>query len=262
MQSELPAPATRAPADGAEPDFTMRLILILTWLIFIGVFALGEPQKQHNNHQAEGAQVYDVRILSQPRDNWFIASVVVNIIGVGISLGVLFAIWSQSKSIKKQVGAMVTSDRPWLLVTAAERSSVTIPEGDYMAAVWKFKNFGKTPAFIKRVIGGVDIVGNFQTDLMPIAEFTEPYAGADERILAPNQHTGDIKFKMARIMPNDEFHALTKSEKFLLLYGQIEYSDTFDGNLLHISRFCYRYTFGQRDGFYFECGGAEYNKYT
>jgi hypothetical protein len=133
-----------------------------------------------------------------------------------------------------------------------------------LAATFSFKNFGKTPAFIDEVLAGVDVIANPRTEPTN-PDYAAPYAFVDDTVIAPQQESGPVEVVLSRLQTEDEWHALTRGQLFFVLYGIIKYSDTFGDNgrgKCHHSKFCYYYSFGRRDGFYFLAGPSSNNEYT
>jgi hypothetical protein len=203
--------------------------------------------------------------------NYLLATV----IGVGLSFIVIgMLIWQNVltrkavKAAQSSSDALKTIERPWLLLTKADRfgESGKAADGSHenrYGAQLRYKNFGKTPALIDGITGGAVIIQSLDDPFRPT--YKQPYACADELVAAPGDESGDIIFMMG-VLSDEEWHRLTRGESFLVMFGEIKYSDTFGGDKAsHISRFCYRYTFngsGNQSGFHSLFGSKEYNIYT
>jgi len=196
------------------------------------------------------------------------------IVGVGLSfIVIVMLIWQNIltrtavKAAQNSSDALKTIERPWVLLTKADRfgQSGKAPDGTHenrYGAQLRYKNFGKTPALIEKISGGAMILQSLDGKFTPT--YKEPHAYADELVCAPGAESDDIIF-MAGVLSDDEWNKLTEGESFLVLFGEIKYSDTFGGDKSnHVTRFCYRYTFKNavESGFYFLFGSKEHNIYT
>jgi hypothetical protein len=128
-----------------------------------------------------------------------------------------------------------------------------------LAAVFKFKNFGNTPAFITRVAGNVEIVNN-PDDLPEIPMYRKPIVSYSDPIYGPQQESNYIKITRNTPHSDTEWGALINAEKFMVTYGIVEYSDPFKNP--HYSRFCYVYDFKRDTPIFRLCGPEIYNKHT
>ncbi|MGH9642624.1 MAG: hypothetical protein ACRD3Q_09365 [Terriglobales bacterium] len=168
---------------------------------------------------------------------------------------------------KKSADAIVNIERPWLLLAEAGRTSADDNKDGvrrvYMAAAWKFKNWGATPAFINDISGGLYVLDNI-ANLPKEPNYGPLYAGVDEPVLAPGQVSDYYKFRTREPGGSDEFYQLQNGEKVMVFYGKIDYVDRIGGDK-HVSAFAYRFTFPGRErpgGFHFVVGGEAYNRYT
>jgi hypothetical protein len=163
--------------------------------------------------------------------------------------------------------ALKNAERPWILVAEADRSaenlkSPEIPKDHpqtHLAAYVTFKNYGNTPAFITKLIGGIDIVSADATrSFLPIGD--APYTGSIEPVLPPQDNSGRIVFIVNHPSTDVEWRQLIRSNKLMVIHGTVEYRDPFGGN--HTSKFCYVYSFGTQVGFHSTFGRPEFNYYT
>jgi hypothetical protein len=202
-----------------------------------------------------------------------IAGVAGGFIGIGVLIWQNIITRTAANAAKQSADALTNIERPWLLMTDADRTTEPTknPESgvvtELLAVWWKFKNFGKTPAFIDSIAGSLIVVENLE-DMAEIPDYSRPYAYSSDPVIAPNQRSATITF-VIESTPNvhpDRFSDLVHGKAFLVLYGVIRYFDAFDDGKTkpHESRFCYFYNFTRRggDGFIFTCGSSGYNKYT
>jgi hypothetical protein len=173
-----------------------------------------------------------------------------------LSLVTAFVIWLQ-------IGSHAKAERPWVLLSIADESSER-NDGDqefFPLAYWKVKNFGKTPALIDSITGAVTVVESLEN--LPKLIFTTPNEFAFEPVIAPQQESSFVSFKMKQGLTKESTNDLIEGNGIhLVMAGRVEYRDTF-GNK-HFSNFCYSFTFGHPDerGFNRMCGPESYNQYT
>ncbi len=201
---------------------------------------------------------------------------ILTLIYVGISFFGLRAIKRQAEiaekaanAADKSADAVIKIERPWLLVTTADRWAEHFnrnsPQEQTMAAVWRFKNFGKTPAFILEISGTLEIVKNASSDLPPEPVYGKPYRILDEvSVLAPSQESQPIGIAMSHPYTSEEWRNCVNGTLLLILYCRIKYTGVFKDRQPHETRFCNQYVFaGAHDsGFTRLCGPAAYNLYT
>ena len=162
--------------------------------------------------------------------------------------------------------AVMSAERPWILVSEARLDSELIKHSDDPEAglvphfVVKFTivNVGKTPAMIYGFEGGVEIVGDLRHDFQTLEDSWE---GQVRRVLGPGQDD-TLRFITQESFDKEEsvqIHQGKSIDKHLVAFGSIEYSDTF--NKKHLSRFCYLYK-SYADGFAYFCHNPAHNQYT
>lgn len=162
--------------------------------------------------------------------------------------------------LHNQIRTVRGHERPWILVTSADRTMVD--NDRRLAAHWTIKNFGKSPAFIITIKGTVDIVGNPKTGISEPVQYGALYGGSDEHVLAPGQESGTLVAAMNEPL-GDRFGDLVVEDAklFIVFYGIVEYRDIF--KCKHQSRFSYTYSFqGRKQGFFFKAGPPKMNDYT
>jgi len=79
-----------------------------------------KPPEETNPGQAPpNERIYKVNVVSQPnqpRDPWFIASVIASLLLVVAAGGTLVILWRQTNEISKQVTSLMNSERAWIMV--------------------------------------------------------------------------------------------------------------------------------------------------
>jgi hypothetical protein len=128
----------------------------------------------------------------QAHERWYIAYVIATIIGSVAAISALIVLICQTRATTKAANAAQASadaltniERPWLLVTEAKLignygEMVNGQRVNRTAVYWKFKNFGKTPAFFDGVTGGIDLMSSFVPPTYKL-----PLGGAEDPVFSP-----------------------------------------------------------------------------
>jgi hypothetical protein len=202
---------------------------------------------------------------------WYLIATIVGVVGAWIGLGF---IWNQMKLLKvsadaakKSADALISIERPWIFPTSAHHQVEYFPEGRVATSVWRFKNFGKTPAFIYQVDSTLELVANPEVDLPPDPIYGKPYKIYEETsALAPDQESQPIGTKMSRVITREEEVEIWNDKLFLVFYCRIRYSTAFKESVTGESKFCYQYVSARGGhpvfGFVRLCGPKAYNEYT
>lgn len=179
------------------------------------------------------------------------------IIGVGVALvGLGFVYWQikigkqTAEAAKASADALINIERPWLLVSHAERR-VANAVGGKSYLVFKVTNYGNTPAEITDVGGGWAVFINI--DEMP-KEPEYGHAGFyNDRPIPKDQQSGEIVIQYDRSKHVANSH--------LIGFGFIKYRGAFAGRDTpspYVTRFSYCFTqFGNNP-----CGLPGYNSHT
>jgi hypothetical protein len=186
------------------------------------------------------------------------ALVVIGGLGVGAALVTLGILRKQTNAIQQTLNI----ERPWLLITFAdnwvEQFDKTKPQDKTTTAIWKFKNFGRTPAFILYIGCTLEIVPD-PNKLPPQPVYGKPYKFTDEMMaIAPNQESGGIGAAVDHpdTPESSEFYKCVNGELRLVLYGCVRYASSFNSKNILETRFCYEYVFaGPRESGFSKLSG-------
>lgn len=130
---------------------------------------------------------------------------------------------SQADAANTSAKALICSERAWLLVEIGKLQPFE-HKPNQLQILWIFptiKNYGKTPARMKRVAGIIKLIPEGKT-LPPVPEYI-PGQGFDEKIdlvLPP-----EVPINPRLGLDGDEFAKVEKGELSLFVHGFIEYFD-------------------------------------
>jgi hypothetical protein len=206
-----------------------------------------QTQPKSDNSDAEPKSwLYRLYLLSGP------------IIGV-VTVGTLVLVW-------KQIKALHNVERAWLLQSVEDVLPVQIDKkGPWTAktAVFQVKNWGKTPARLKKVTLKVAVVEKI-TELGVLAKYKGSTVDDIEgRPIAPGESmTLNLENVATKDVTEPEWDEVAKETKIAVFYVEVHYSDTFSRK--HLTTFCYRYVKRPMPfrGTSETCGGNKYNKAT
>lgn len=236
---------------------------MVSLLLLLAVLSFGRPQQTIATQKVttETAQQQEYNPYSDSLYRWYLRATVIGVIGGLIGLSILIG---QTLLLKQQINHLVQADRAWIITSTLERKVEMIRRSDdpeskkqpYQTVVIEFKNFGKSPAIIRKATGGLEIVGSL-THAHTMLE--EPYSSQINPILAPGEVSNPIKFIVPSPLSEDEMRRLQEGMNlFMVAYGLIEYSDSFGKP--RTSKFCYIWD-SRRQQFNWLCHNPDHNQY-
>jgi hypothetical protein len=181
--------------------------------------------------------------------NWFRTYEFVAIWLEGIALVAIFfwdrldnskqhkEILAQLEVSQKQTEALIDSERAWILADIAKLPNFQ-PDPNQVQFLWIFptiKNYGKTPARIKRIVGIVKLIS--EDEQLPTVPEYIPGQGFDQRIdtvLPPG-----IPIQPRLVLSGDEFIKIRVGKLTLYIHGFIEYLDI--GRTERRTAYCFAY---------------------
>jgi hypothetical protein len=184
--------------------------------------------------------------------NWFGPSVlpnlclaVVGIVAIGVAICTLRTIDRQTKATENAANAakasadgLINSERAWVLIEIGQKPDFR-PDPNEAQILWispTIKNYGKTPARIRKIVARAQLVPDGQA-LPPQPEYPIGQSAilSVDVVLPPNVPIQPTASPVSR----QEFIQVQQGNIFLYVHGFVDYLD-FSGTKRH-SGFCYFY---------------------
>ena len=145
---------------------------------------------------------------------------------------------SSSEIADRQTRLFFQNERPWIVVNPKTAQNWPLPQKGGVgfpldfAVDWTLKNVGRTPAIVRKLRLTIRV------DERPEPNRLINYGDAEtisNFLIAPNGEHSHRDF--CEEISETEYDAIKRSERFILFFGYVEYTDTLE-NRDHISRFC------------------------
>jgi hypothetical protein len=226
-----------------------------------------EGQESATSKAADGIQrsvsISGPVTVKSGKDNWDRLLVISTTILVAVGFLQIFFLWrtvlatsENAKAARLGAQAVISSERPWMVVNPIERKPqlLFIPEpGDPVgmetarnAFAVKIVSAGRTPAKIIR--SGLDYVMVENLSQLPaIPQYTN-ISLHDGLVMIPREEPiGRVAFLQPKaILSKAEAKAIMNKDAFVYAYGFVEYGCVFDcATCPHVVRFGYVYNFPQ-----------------
>jgi hypothetical protein len=178
--------------------------------------------------------------------------------GLTVFTGLL---WKSTAGLFNVTKIVADGDRPHMIPSEMAASGFLNSAEDGIVKVgiiYKFTNYGRSPAFMKRYCIMVLVSG---TELGPSPDYGPPTQ--NDLIVVVNAVWGSADaFPMAARLEQATVKKILEGTSKLLIVGYIEYSDTASQN--HKMRFAYHLIFGEGDRSvqFLPFGPASYREYT
>lgn len=268
-------------------------ILLLSSLTGIQARSLAMTQTDYPAAAADNSaplRSYSVKVISQPRDPYYVAYVWVTILATLVNGGIFFIIMKQGVHIESQTAhmkesvdlarasadaallnamAIINAERPWL-IHAIERTERGVGAFDQQAKdiqkrqsafTVTIHNRGRTPAELVTVFESFAFTKKGE-ELPEVPDYGCPTELRQQRILSPNEpaHALLSTFTLEQALEADfPSNELQTGEKWCWRYGHVIYKNVIDGKR-HETRFCYIYL-AEADSFIIS-GPPEYSRHT
>jgi hypothetical protein len=147
-----------------------------------------------------------------------------------------------AKAAKQSADALALIERPWVLVSSAGLTngwSSTANKSIFFGYL-KFKNYGKSPAWVIEQGGSFDIHSNTD-DLPPTPIYRDKEDFQDQGVILVPLSTAEDWQSLKLSQPEDQELPLPIGQNpdyVLCFYGYIKYKDIF--GQIHETRFCYK----------------------
>jgi hypothetical protein len=165
----------------------------------------------------------------------------------------------QTAAIEKSAAAMVTENRPWVLIALAEEreytgfpiiNSISIVPNDNIECTFVIKNYGKTPAQDINVWSEITIDSSSK-DAPPIS----PYSSSEARFGRVKILPGGCSarqwawYEGCIPISQEQFDQICMRQKWVWIRGVIKYKVGIEGfsRLEYETHFCFRWIIGDED---------------